>query len=557
MVDVREGQAWRALEQQAQLLRADLARGYAMRRWFQEDPLRFQNMQLRLGDLLYDPSKQLVTPEVSRLLNALGEERCLGPAMEAMVEGAPINLTEGRAVLHTALRDRRGGPRRVGGQDVMPEVGAVLAQMREFVTALRSGAWRGATGLPIRDVVNIGIGGSDLGPAMATAALRPYWQAGLRVHYVSNVDGAHLQGTLADLSPETTLFIVASKTFTTQETLANAHSARAWLVGALGLEAVARHFVALSTNAKAVSDFGIDVRQMFAFWDWVGGRYSLWSAIGLSVACAIGMDAFEDLLQGAHEADRHALEAPIAANIPAQMALVGVWNRNFLGFPSLAVLPYDQSLHRLPAYLQQADMESNGKATTRDGGKTQWLTGPIVFGEPGTNGQHAFYQLLHQGSDIVPADFILVAHSAFATAPNHPIGDHHELLLSNGLAQTEALMRGKTEAEVMLELRLAGIVGADAAALAPHKIFSGDRPTTTLLMDRLTPHALGRLIAIYEHKIFFQGILWDICSFDQWGVELGKQLAKAIGPELRGAAPGNHDASTSGLIAELRQRRGA
>ena len=448
MADVREGQAWQALEKQSLLVRAELAKGYALRRWFSEDPGRFERMHLRLGELLFDPSKQLVTPEVSRLLNALAEERGLAPAMAAMVKGEPINLTEGRAVLHTALRDLSGGPRRVGGQDVMPDVRAVLAQMREFVTALRSGAWRGATDLPIRDVVNLGIGGSDLGPAMATAALQPYWQAGLRVHYVSNVDGAHLHGTLADLQPETTLFIVASKTFTTQETLANAHSARAWLVGALGQGAVARHFAALSTNAKAVSDFGIDLRQMFAFWDWVGGRYSLWSAIGLSVACAIGMDAFEDLLRGAHEADRHALEAPIAANIPAQMALIGAWNRNFLGLQSLAVLPYDQSLHRLPAYLQQADMESNGKTTTQSGDRTQWPTGPIVFGEPGTNGQHAFYQLLHQGSDVVPADFILVAHSAWATALNHPIGDHHELLLANGLAQTEALLRGKTADEV-------------------------------------------------------------------------------------------------------------
>ncbi|MEY3011908.1 MAG: Glucose-6-phosphate isomerase [Pseudomonadota bacterium] len=540
--------AWAALQAERDALAAT-----DLRALFAADPDRFGRFSLRLGDLLFDYSKQKVRPETVDALLDLAEQCGVPAAIAAMFDGARINATEDRAVLHTALRDRSGRPRMVqtptGAEDVMPAVRAVLAQMRAFVDALHGGAWRGATGRPIRHVVNLGIGGSDLGPAMVVRALEPDWLPQCRVHFVSNVDGAHLATTLAPLDPAETLFVVASKTFTTQETLTNAHSARAWLTGALGEDAVAKHFVALSTNEPAVRAFGIDPANMFAFWDWVGGRYSLWSAIGLPIACAVGMDAFEALLQGAYEVDEHFRGAPLRANIPVLMALLGVWNHNLLGSAAHAVLPYDQSLERFAAFLQQADMESNGKRTTRDGATVAWSTGPVVFGEPGTNGQHAFYQLIHQGTQVIPCDFIACAQS------RHPLGDHHDKLLANFLAQPEALMRGKTEAEARAELVAAGKDEAAIAALLPHKVFPGDRPSSALLMRRLTPHALGRLIALYEHKIFVQGVVWNVYSFDQWGVELGKQLAGAILPELQGGAAKAHDSSTAGLIAEIARLR--
>jgi glucose-6-phosphate isomerase len=439
----------------------------------------------------------------------------------------------------------------VDGLDVMPDINAVLAHMRDFTARVRSGEWRGASGQTITDVVNIGIGGSDLGPLMVCEALKPYRRADLRPHFVSNVDGAHLVHTLAGLDPARTLFIIASKTFTTQETMANAASARAWLLDRLGGEAdIARHFVAVSTNRQAVAAFGIDPANMFGFWDWVGGRYSLWSAIGLPIALAVGFERFEELLDGAFAMDEHFRDSPLARNIPVLLALAGIWNANFLGAASHAVLPYDQHLHRFPAYLQQADMESNGKSVRRDGAKADYTTGPIIWGEPGTNGQHAFYQLIHQGTQLISADFLA------ACASQTPLGDHHDMLLANCLAQTEALAFGKTADEARQDLQAAGVAASDIEALVPHKVFEGNRPTTTILCDRLTPFALGRLIALYEHKIFTQGIIWNINSFDQWGVELGKQLAKAILPEL-GAAETvmSHDTSTNGLINHLRAAR--
>ncbi|MGD8609139.1 MAG: glucose-6-phosphate isomerase, partial [Myxococcales bacterium] len=441
----------------------------------------------------------------------------------------------------------------VDGVDVMPDVRRVLAQMRAFSTAVREGRWVGYTGRAITDVVNIGIGGSDLGPVMVTEALRPYWREGLRAHFVSNVDGTHLSEALRRVQPETTLFIVASKTFTTLETLTNARSARQWLVDHLGAEqAVEKHFVALSTNRDAVVEFGIDPDHMFEFWDWVGGRYSLWSAIGLSIAIMIGMDLFEELLSGAHEVDQHFRTAPPRENIPIIMALLGIWYQNFFGASSHAILPYDQYLHRFPAYLQQADMESNGKGASRDGSLiTGYTTGPIVWGEPGTNGQHAFFQLLHQGTHLVPCDFIIAAQS------HNPIGVHQQLLVANCIAQAEALMRGKTAEEARAELERAGTSQDRMTMLVPHKTFLGNRPSNTFMLEKLTPAALGRLIALYEHKIFVQGVVWNIYSFDQWGVELGKQLAKAIIPELDHTG-GNreHDASTMQLIDYYRDHGG-
>lgn len=544
-MSLAESPAWTAL-----LAHRDAAAGVSLRDRFARDPERFERFSVRLGDLLFDYSKQRVTEETLALLFALADQQDLRGAIAAMFAGEPINGTEGRAVLHTALRNRGARPAIVDGEDVMPAVRAVLAQMRAFSEAVRAGEWRGHTGRTIRDVVNLGIGGSDLGPAMVCEALRPYGSGGPRVHFVSNVDGTHIAETLAHLDAETTLFTVASKTFTTQETLTNAHTARAWLIERLGDEAaVAKHFAAMSTNREQVTAFGIDAANMFPFWDWVGGRFSLWSAIGLPIALQIGMDHFEALLQGAHDVDEHFRTASWAENIPVLMALVGIWNANFLGADTLAVLPYDQYLHRFPAYLQQGDMESNGKGVTRGGQRiADYHTGPIVFGEPGTNGQHAFYQLIHQGTRLIACDFIAAAR------PQHDVGQHHRILLANFLAQTEALMRGKRESEARAELEAAGL-GADAvAALLPHKVFPGDRPTSSIVFERLTPYSLGRLIALYEHKIFVQGVLWDIYSFDQWGVELGKQLAKAILPELAPGAPiGPHDASTAGLIRYLRE----
>ncbi len=539
--------AWKALEDHRAALSA-----VTMRHLFRDDPSRFSQFSKTAGNVLLDYSKNLITKETLGLLLDLARAAAVEDWRERMFSGERINTTEGRAVLHVALRNALDRPIRVDGKDVMPEVGRVLEQMRAFSTAVRDGSWKGHTGARISDVVNIGIGGSDLGPVMVTEALKPYQQAGLGVHFVSNVDGTHIAETLRGLNPETTLFIVASKTFTTQETIANAKTARSWLVEALGEAAVAKHFVALSTNAKAVSEFGIDVANMFEFWDWVGGRYSLWSAIGLPIAVAIGMDRFEELLAGGRAMDEHFRTTPLEANLPVLMAMIGIWNSDLLGAEAYAVLPYDQYLHRLPAYLQQADMESNGKSVSRDGRPVDHATGPVLFGEPGTNGQHSFYQLLHQGTRLVACDFLAPANS------HNPIGDHHRLLLSNFFAQTEALMRGKTADEARAELEGEGRSAEEVAFLSPHKVFPGNRPTNSILFPILDPFTLGMLIALYEHKIFVQGIVWQINSFDQWGVELGKQLAKTILPELETEAPvESHDASTNGLInayKEMRQR---
>ena len=545
MVDPTQTSAWKALA-----AHRDEVGDLLMRELFRDDPERAARFSLTLGDLLFDFSKNRITDQTLSLLTDLCEECGVRDWIGRMFSGDAINETEGRAVLHTALRNRGDRAVIVDGMDVMPDVRRVLSQMRAFADSVREGAWVGHTGRAITDVVNIGIGGSDLGPVMVTEALRPYWKQGLRAHFVSNVDGTHLSEVLREVQPETTLFIVASKTFTTQETLTNARSARQWLVDRLGVEdAVAKHFVALSTNREAVVEFGIDPANMFEFWDWVGGRYSLWSAIGLSIATVVGMDHFEELLAGAYEVDEHFRTAPLRENIPVIMAALGVWYHNFFGAPSHAVLPYDQSLHRFPAYLQQADMESNGKRASRDGAIiTGYTTGPIVWGEPGTNGQHAFFQLLHQGTHLVPCDFVVAAQS------QNPIGEHQDILVANCIAQAEALMRGKTAEEARAELEQAGVSEDRVAALVPHKTFPGNRPSNTLMVERLTPRALGRLIALYEHKIFVQGVIWNIYSFDQWGVELGKQLAKVVLPELTGA-DGEHDGSTHQLIEYYRRHK--
>ena len=503
---------------------------------FSADPGRFDRMSREVCGMFVDYSKHRTTDETLRLLLALARQQDVEAWRDRMFAGDKINGTEGRAVLHVALRNRSKRPILVDGADVMPAIAAVLAKMRAFTDALHAGRWRGHTGQTITDIVNIGIGGSDLGPVMVTEALRPYWKPGIAVHFVSNVDGTHIAETLRRVDPGRTLFIVASKTFTTQETLTNAKSARAWLLDKLsaGSEAVAKHFVALSTNAKEVAAFGIDTQNMFEFWDWVGGRYSLWSAIGLSIACAIGMDHFEELLGGAFDMDEHFRTAPLEENVPVILALLGVWYANFHGAETHAILPYDQYLHRFAAYLQQGDMESNGKGVDRDGNRVDYTTGPVIWGEPGTNGQHAFYQLIHQGTRLVPCDFIAPIET------HNPIGDHHRILLANFFAQTEALMKGRTLEEAKL----------------PQKVFEGNRPTTSILIDKITPRRLGSLIALYEHRIFVQGIVWNIYSFDQWGVELGKQLASAILPELESATPvATHDASTNGLINRFKAFR--
>jgi glucose-6-phosphate isomerase len=549
MSKLTESPAWKAL----QAHQRELAH-VQMRDLFAADPGRFSRYSLRLDDLLLDYSKNRITDETMRLLLALAEQADVPGWIERTLAGEKINVTEGRAVLHTALRNRSSRPVLVDGEDVMPGIEAVLARVRDLTDRVRSGAWKGHTGKAITDVVNIGIGGSDLGPVMVTEALRPYWKPGLQAHFVSNVDGTHLAETLKRLDPETALFVVASKSFTTQETLTNARSARQWLLDQLGGDeaAVAKHFVALSTNAEAVTAFGIDPNNMFEFWSWVGGRYSLCSAIGLSIAAVIGMDRFEELLDGAHEVDEHLRSAPLAQNIPVVLALLGVWYHNFFGAPTHAILPYDQYLHRFAAYFQQGDMESNGKRVDRQGQAiTDYTTGPVIWGEPGTNGQHAFYQLIHQGTHLISSDFIAPARS------HNPLGQHHAILLANFFAQTEALMRGKTEAEARAELEAQGLSADEVARLLPHKCFPGNRPTNSILCSKLTPRTLGQLIAIYEHKIFVQGVIWNINSFDQWGVELGKQLAKAILPELEGAGEvASHDASTNGLINHYKALRG-
>ncbi len=540
--------AWKALQEHKKALD-----GVHMRDLFAKDPQRFEKFSLRLDDFLLDYSKNRITAETMPLLHQLAHEAGLEDWRGKMFSGDKINNTEKRAVLHVALRNRSNRPIMVDGKDVMPEVNAVLAKMRTFSDAVRSGAWTGWTERRITDVVNIGIGGSDLGPVMACAALHAYQSPDLRVHFVSNVDGAHIAQTLEGLKPEHTLFIVASKTFTTQETLTNAHTARAWLTEKLGEAAVIKHFVALSTNAKEVAAFGIDTKNMFEFWDWVGGRYSLWSAIGLSIAIAVGMDRFEEILAGGHAMDEHFRTAPLDKNLPATLALLGIWYGNVLGADVQAILPYDQNLSRFAAYFQQGDMESNGKSVTREGAHVTYNTGQILFGEPGTNGQHAFYQLIHQGTRMVPADFIAAALSQYPDLDNH-----QEILLSNVFAQTEALMRGKTPDEVRAELSAQGMKGADLEEAIPHRVFEGNRPTNTILYKKLTPYTLGMLIALYEHKIFTQGILWGVNSFDQWGVELGKQLAKAILPEIQGNKPATaHDSSTNGLINTARALRDA
>ncbi len=548
MSDISLSEAWKMLERDAAALAP-----ITMRRLFEDDPARFERYGIEAAGLFLDVSKNKINDDVVDHLIALAGEAHVEGARKRMFDGEPVNVTENRAVLHPALRDFSMRDYHVGGENISPAVRAELEKMKAFASAIHSGASTGYTGKPLDTVVNIGIGGSDLGPQMVVEALRPYWLNGRRAFFVSNVDGQHLADTLAEINPETTLFIIASKTFTTQETMTNAQSAKAWfLVRGAGEADIAKHFIALSTNAHAVESFGIKRENMFVFWDWVGGRYSLWSAIGLSIALQAGFENFEKLLRGAHAMDEHFRTAPLRENMAVMLALVGVWNRNFTGAASHAILPYDQHLHRLPAYLQQADMESNGKSTTGASEAVTVKTGPVIFGEPGTNGQHAFYQLLHQGTDLISADFIAPAISQSET------GDHHVKLLSNFLAQTEALMRGKTEDEARAELAAEGRPQAEIDALAAHKTFPGDRPTNSILMEKLTPETLGALIALYEHKIFVQGVIWGINSFDQWGVELGKTLAKTILPELGGEASpaAGHDASTNGLIDRINKIRG-
>jgi glucose-6-phosphate isomerase len=525
-----------------------------MRELFAADPDRFNRFSLELDGLLFDYAKNRVDETTIELLIDLARTSGVAEAARAMFAGEKLNWTEGRAVLHVALRNRANSPIEVDGEDVMPKVNAVLKKMRDFSEAVRSGEWTGFTGRPITAVVNIGIGGSDLGPAMICEALRPYCD-GPRVRFVSNVDATDFVEKTLDLDPAETLFVVASKTFTTQETMTNAHTARRWLVEGLGDEAaVARHFVALSTNHDAVEAFGIDPDCVFEFWDWVGGRYSSWSAIGLTVALAIGFEDFEELLEGAHTVDRHFIETPLEKNIPVLMAMLGVWYRNFFGASTKAVLPYDQYLRRFPAYLQQGAMESNGKSVDRDGERVGYLTGAVIWGEPGTNGQHAFYQLIHQGTELVPCDFIGVINS------HNPIGDHHRKLVANCFAQSEALMLGRTEAEVEEELRIRGVGDEEIEALAPHRVFEGNRPTNTILLDRVTPRSLGMLIALYEHEFFVQGVVWRVNSFDQWGVELGKVLAGKILGEAKSLFTNgdteldHHDSSTKGLIERFVER---
>jgi glucose-6-phosphate isomerase len=508
-----------------------------------KDTTRFEKFSITFGDILLDYSKNRITAETHELLVRLAEECELKEAIEAMFNGEKINETEHRAVLHTALRNPNNSGFNLDGKDILVDIHRVLNKMEQFSGRVISGQWKGYTGKAIANIVNIGIGGSDLGPVMVTEALKAYSNH-IKLHFVSNVDGSHIVETLKELDPETTLFMIASKTFTTQETMANAFSARGWLLKSGASETdVAKHFVAISTNEQGVSKFGIDTDNMFEFWDWVGGRYSLWSAIGLSISCGIGFSNFKALLAGAHDADEHFRNTDFNKNIPVTLALLGIWYTNFFGAESQAILPYDQYMHRFAAYFQQGDMESNGKSTDRSGKAIDYQTGPVIWGEPGTNGQHAFYQLIHQGTKLIPCDFIAPAQS------HNPIGNHHQLLLSNFFAQTEALMNGKNRDEVEAELKAAGKTAAEIEKLAPFKVFEGNRPTNSILIKKITPQTLGSLIAIYEHKIFVQGIIWNIFSFDQWGVELGKQLAGRILPELEdNKLVSGHDASTNGLI---------
>jgi glucose-6-phosphate isomerase len=530
--------AWQQLTGHAQQLKQT-----SIKELFANDANRFTKFSTCAEDIVFDYSKNIITEETIQLLIQLATECGIKEAIVAMFAGEKINETEGRSVLHTALRNFSGKPMLADGKDIMPDVQRVLAQMKNFCRTIHSGEWKGYTGKTIKYIVNIGIGGSDLGPVMVTEALKPYWVTGIETYFVSNVDGTHIAETLKKVTPDETLFLIASKTFTTQETMTNAHSARAWFLSNAKEEAfVAKHFAALSTNETEVVKFGIDKANMFEFWDWVGGRYSLWSAIGLSIALTIGYKNFEQLLKGAHHADEHFKKEPFDKNIPMLMALIGLWYTNFFDAKSEAILPYDQYLHRFAAYFQQGNMESNGKYIDRTGKKVNYPTGPIIWGEPGTNGQHSFYQLIHQGTHVIPCDFIAPAIS------HNTIGDHHEKLLSNFFAQTEALMNGKTKEEVMAE----GV----KESLVPFKVFEGNRPTNSILIKKITPFTLGELIALYEHKIFVQGIIWNVYSFDQYGVELGKQLANKILPELKGDEKiTTHDASTNALINLYKEMR--
>ncbi|GLO59732.1 glucose-6-phosphate isomerase [Vibrio sp. MACH09] len=538
-INPTQTQAWKALTEHF-----ESAQDMDLKTLFAKDEARFENFSTQFGsDILVDYSKNLVDQETMDKLFALANETELKAAIDAMFSGEAINQTEGRAVLHTALRNRSNTPVIVDGQDVMPAVNAVLEKIKLFTERVISGDWKGYTGKAITDVVNIGIGGSDLGPYMVTEALAPY-KNHLNMHFVSNVDGTHIVETLKKVNPETTLFLIASKTFTTQETMTNAHSARDWFLAEAGDEAhVAKHFAALSTNAKSVSEFGIDTDNMFEFWDWVGGRYSLWSAIGLSIALCVGYDNYIELLDGAHEMDKHFSETELESNVPVILAVIGLWYNNFHGAESEAILPYDQYMHRFAAYFQQGNMESNGKCVDRNGVEVDYQTGPIIWGEPGTNGQHAFYQLIHQGTKLIPCDFIAPALS------HNPASDHHQKLMSNFFAQTEALAFGKTKQQVEAEFAAAGKSPEEVKELVPFKVFEGNRPTNSILVKKITPRVLGNLVAMYEHKIFVQGVIWNIFSFDQWGVELGKQLANQILPELADESPvDSHDSSTNGLI---------
>ncbi|MBL7744523.1 MAG: glucose-6-phosphate isomerase [Chitinophagaceae bacterium] len=539
-------QAWQQLQQHYAAIK-----NKHLRELFANDPGRFQKFSRQSGDIFFDYSKNLVTEETLHLLLQLAEECKVKDAISAMFGGDKINETENRQVLHTALRNFSKQPVLADGKDVMPDVKKVLNKMKKFADSIHSGEHRGYTDKRIKYIVNIGIGGSDLGPLMVTEALKPYTADGIETFFVSNVDGTHIAETLKKVKPERTLFLIASKTFTTQETMTNAHTARAWfLKKAKDEKHIAKHFVALSTNEKEVVKFGIDKRNMFEFWDWVGGRYSLWSAIGLSIVLTIGYKNFEQLLKGAHETDTHFQSTSFDKNIPVLMALIGLWYTNFFGAQSETILPYDQYMHRFAAYFQQGNMESNGKSIDRNGNPVTYSTGPVIWGEPGTNGQHAFYQLIHQGTPVIPCDFIAPAQT------HNPIGDHHTKLLSNFFAQTEALMNGKTANEAKAELEKQGLNAEQIAKLLPFKMFSGNRPTNSFLIKKITPFTLGQLIAMYEHKIFVQGVIWNIFSFDQWGVELGKQLANKILPELESAdAVSSHDSSTNGLINAFKEMR--
>ncbi|WP_224702226.1 glucose-6-phosphate isomerase [Devosia aquimaris] len=522
-----------------------------MRVQFAVDPNRFRRYSATGAGILLDYSKNRIDGDALAALFDLARAAGVEERRDQMCEGEHINITEDRAVMHMALRYQGDKPVPVDGKDVMPDVRAVLKAIESYTNDIRSGAIRGHGGAQFTDIVNIGIGGSDLGPAMVTLALEPYTRADLRAHYVSNVDGAHIHDVLKRLDPKTTLFIVASKTFTTDETMTNAGSARDWIADTLGEEAVPNHFAAVSTNIPACAKFGIREDRIFGFWDWVGGRYSVWSAIGLPIALAVGYDNFAKFLQGADAMDRHFLSAPLEENLPVIMAVLGVWYRNVWGFSTHAVLPYDQRMSRFAAYLQQQDMESNGKSVTLSGKPVGWSTGPIVWGEPGTNGQHAFYQLIHQGTDVIPCDFLIAA------KPHESLPPHHDKLVANVLAQSEALMLGKTEEEVVAELKAQGLDKAKIKELTPHKVFPGNRPSNTLFYEQLTPETLGSLVALYEHKVFTQGVIWNVNSYDQWGVELGKQLAKALLPKVEGKQSGEgHDSSTQGLLAYYLANKG-